>query len=132
MSIYSDVLKEIGETAPYPSRKDFTKFHGYARGNPIGMFGSVKEAKEAGAISTEQTFDEEGYGAAKAAYAADQKKVVDTWYARVRAEYSDLTDTVFSLVHRNAYEDGHSSGYGEVEIYIDKYADFAREVLKMK
>lgn len=46
MSVYSDVLKEVGETAPYPSRKAFTKFHGYARGNHIGMFDSVKEARK--------------------------------------------------------------------------------------
>ena len=129
MSIYDDIKAEMGDAPKYPSKSDFTRVFGYAAGKPIGDFSSKSEAVAAGAKSTETVVDEAGFKAARDAFGEHNAAISKAWYAAVRAEHPEVSDEVFAKVHAMAYERGHSSGYGEVEIYIDEYVDFANDII---
>lgn len=128
-TIYDAVKAELGEGPAYASRNDFTSYHGYAGGRVIGKFDTKTAAIDAGAATTEKTFDDEGFMAARAAYQAHQTKVQEAWIARLKAENPDISDEVFNLVYAEAYERGHSAGYGEVELYLDDGLDLARKII---
>jgi hypothetical protein len=130
MSIYDTVKAEIGDGPSYAARSDYTKYFGYAGGKSLGQFDSIADANKAGAKSTEKTFDEEGYRAADKAYRDHQGAIQTEWYNRVRAEYPEVNDAVFSAAYSLAYDRGHSSGYGEVELYISDYVEFAVKVIE--
>lgn len=52
------------------------------------------------------------------------------WRAWLADEYaSDLSSVAQSLIYTKAWEDGHSSGYNDVEHYYSEHADFARQVI---
>ena len=116
MSIYAKIETKYADTKPtYPNRNDFTKFHAYGAGKVIGTFNTEKEAKEAGASTTEKVFDEDGFRAANETYRAWSAKVSEEYGRELRKEYSTFNDKTFDILYRMAYEDGHSAGYDEVE-----------------
>jgi hypothetical protein len=48
----------------------------------------------------------------------------------LREEYSNLNDETYAICYSQAYEDGHSSGYDEVENYMSTYVDMAERIIK--
>jgi hypothetical protein len=129
MSIYEDIKTAAGAAPAYPHKNEFTSVFGYAYGQSIGSFPNKAAAEKAGAKTTEAAFDAPAFDAAKALYDAHYSAILTEWKARVRAEYPEINDKVFALIDGLAYEDGHSAGYHEVELYIDKYAEFAKAVI---
>ena len=130
MSTYDKVKAEFGAGPAYASRKDFTKIWGYRKGESLGLFDNTDDAAAKGATATEKYFDEEGYKTAVLAYSDHQKAIAAEWNKRVRAEYPEVNDAVFALAMGLADERGHSAGYGEVELYLTDYIDFAVKVIK--
>ena len=53
------------------------------------------------------------------------------WYADLRAEYSDLSDRVFSLVYSRAYDSCHSAGYDEVAARMISEHDYASQLISL-
>lgn len=130
MAIYDDVKAEFGAGPDFPTKADFTRYFGYAKGEHVGTFETEKGAHAAGASVTEKAFNEEGYKAALAAYRAHEAALVEEWKSRVRAYNPDMNDDVFALIYSRAYDEGHSSGYAEVELLLDEYVDFAADIIK--
>lgn len=128
-SHYDDAKEAIGPGPKMPCKGEFTVYFGYAKGTTIGSFSSKDEAMAAGATTTERSFDQEGYDAAVKAYRDHNTLIMDEWIARMRAEHSDLNDEVFNITYGMAYENGHSSGLHEVELYVDDFAEFAKKVI---
>lgn len=129
MSIYETVKDELGSGPPYASRPSFTKHYGYAKGESLGLFATIDDAKTAGATTTEKHFDTDAFDAARFAYATHQQAIMDEWMKRLRAEYPEVNAAVFDLAYSLAYDRGHSAGYGEVELYLSDYIDFAVQVI---
>ena len=130
MSIYDDVKAEFGAGPAYANKSDFTTVFGYKGGQVIGEFPNKADATAAGATVTESNFDDIAFRAAQTAYHDHQAKISAEWNARVRAQYPEVNDAVFALVSAKAWQDGHSSGHGEVEIYTSDYVDFAMQVIE--
>ena len=53
------------------------------------------------------------------------------WHADLRAEYSDLSDKVFSLVYSRAYDRGHSYGHDEVAAHMISEHDYASQLISL-
>jgi hypothetical protein len=129
MSTYEEVKAELGDGPPYVRRSDFNRVFGYSKGAYLGEFRTVEEAFAEGATATEAVCDEDAYKLAHESYATHLKKVYDEWRRRVRSQYVDVNDAVFEIIFAKAWEDGHSAGYGEVELYVDDYVDFATGII---
>lgn len=127
--IYDNIKAELGDGPPYPNRITFTTYYGYKTGVVIGQFATAQEALAAGATTTEKSLDEKAFRAANNAYRLHQQRLGEAFYARLRAEHPDLSDAVFALVYGKAYEDGHSAGFQEVELYVNTIADFACQIM---
>lgn len=130
MSIYDAVKQEMGDGPAWPSRPAFTTYYGYSQGEPLGAFSTERKAQLAGATVTEMAFDEEGYKEARRAARAHEQLIDDEWRRRVRAEYPSLNDGVFDIVLERAWDEGHASGYGEVETRLADVVDFAEQVIR--
>lgn len=50
-------------------------------------------------------------------------------YAEIGQPLAGLNEAQHNIVYAVAYEQGHSSGYSEVEAYYDEYAEMARKLL---
>jgi hypothetical protein len=128
-SIYDAVTTEAQPAPAYVRRADYKKWYGYRGGENLGLFDSVSDAKAAGAVSTEEKFDQAGFDAAQAVYSAWSTKVGEEYSRRLRAEYPELNDAVYAIVYGQAWEDGHSAGHSEVENYMIGYADMAQRII---
>jgi hypothetical protein len=68
---------------------------------------------------------------AKNQYHADEKALEACWEPWLAKEYADgLSAIVVDELFRRAWDDGHSSGYHEVETYYQQYAEFALFIVK--
>ncbi len=128
MTIYDEIKAKHGDGPAYPNRNDFTSYFGYAGGKPLGAFPTKDAAIKAGAAVTEKTFDEASYRAASDAYTAHQTAIGSDWQAALFAD-SPLNEATFKIVMAKAWEDGHSAGHGEVEIYLDELTVFAQKII---
>jgi hypothetical protein len=129
MAYYSEITAAAGDPPPYPRREDFTTHFAYAGGKPLGSFPTIAEANKAGAVVTEKIFAKDRFEAAQKLRADFNQKIVDEWFARVRADYPHVSDALFNAAYHEAYSDGHSYGYDEVEMYVSDYIDFALKVI---
>lgn len=51
-------------------------------------------------------------------------------YEEIGEPLAGLNETQHSVVYAVAWEHGHSSGYGEVEIYYGDFAEMARKLIE--
>jgi hypothetical protein len=130
VSIWDEVKKAFGEGPRYPARHQFTKWLGYAGGEFKGEFSTALDAEKAGVRTTERVVDDEGFLAARRLYDAHESALMEEWKRRVRAQHPGVNDAVFELVYSKAYEDAHSDGMSEVELYVDDYVGFATSIIK--
>ena len=61
-----------------------------------------------------------------------ESKAFDGWYAELKAEHSDLTESQFNLIYSKAYDDGHSAGYDEVALHFSNLYDFVQQFVSLK
>ena len=131
MGYFSELTAAAGKAPAYPRRENFTSHYGYAGGKPLGSFPSIAAANKAGAVATEKVFDKERFEAAQKIRTDFNQKIVDEWFAKVRADYPHVSDALFNAAYHEAYSDGHSYGYDEVEMYVSDYIDFALKVIEI-
>lgn len=129
MSIYDQVVADMGIGPKYTSRKDYTKYFGYAAGNVIGKFDSTDEAKKAGAATTEKVFDKDAYDAANDAYRAHNTNIMQEWTRRLKVEHSEVNEATFNILYAAAYDDSHSYGLHEVEQKLGDYVELANKII---
>lgn len=55
----------------------------------------------------------------------------DRMYREIGEPLAGLSEAQHAIVYEKAYEDGHSSGYGEVETYYGILAEMARKVIEV-
>jgi hypothetical protein len=56
----------------------------------------------------------------------------DMFHEELRKEFSELSDSLYSLCYAEAYDRGHSAGYEEVASYMNDIVDFAKRVRACK
>jgi hypothetical protein len=130
MSIWDEVKAEYGEGPEYPPKANFRSYIGYAGGKCVGTFPTRTDANASGAKVVEEVFDADGYEAARQAYQERRIAAEAAWYKRVRAEYPEVNNATYSIIYARAWGEGHGAGYGEVEIYILEYVQFAQDIIK--
>lgn len=57
-------------------------------------------------------------------------RAFDLWIEDLHNEYC-ISDEVFNVCYRKAYEDGHAYGYDEVRCKMDSYVDFAVDIMAL-
>lgn len=128
MSIYDEVVAEMGP-APVNARKsDFISYIGYADGVKLGVFDSKVLARYKGAKVVEEKYDEDGYSAAKTAYNAYYKTVNTEYNIRLRADWPEVNDAVFAIVLEKAKETAGHDHCG-LEDYLEEYVMFAVNII---
>jgi hypothetical protein len=99
------------------------------------MAKTVQELKAEAAKLIEQAKTqerEERITARKAAQekrAREEKAFRDRLYSEIGQGIAGLNEKQHALVYVKAWEDGHASGYEEVEQHYGELADLAREIL---
>jgi hypothetical protein len=76
------------------------------------------------------------YNAARASYSAEGVRLEecfknDLFLEYVKTDGDEISDDVrkkAEVIYAKAWEDGHSSGFSEVEIYFSNLVDFARDL----
>lgn len=139
----------------YPTKQEYKAYHVYKAGKCVISFGygfdyAMDELK---ALCLENQFtykdipitcanlEKKGYlietivhndfKEAQAIFNNKSAALVEQWNKDVYEHYGvDRHNPLVQIAMSKAYEDGHSSGYQEVEHYFDKYLDFIEEVLK--
>lgn len=75
--------------------------------------------------------DKADWRIAQTEYRVEEKALEQQWKAWLIEEYAfDFSEKVQEEIFRRAWDDGHSSGYHNVENYFQEYADFANMVLQ--
>lgn len=73
------------------------------------------------------------YKTDKAMYYAQLASAEASWRAWLFSEYAwDLSEKTREKIYSKAWEDGHSSGYYEVEHHFSELCDLVTEILKDK
>jgi hypothetical protein len=151
---YGDKGNKYRNTDPWPNKDDYKIYYVYKEGQCLLSFGYsqcndnklAEFCKENGfvhesygktyAILERKKFVvemviHEGYKAAEKEWTNKANDLVQQWYDDVYKYYNlDKDNPIVKLIMSKAYDDGHSSGYQEVEHYVDKYLDFAGDILE--
>jgi len=109
---------------PYPARP--VKPHAPAAGAPAAAHREYADALEQHEIAETQ------HKIALDVYNTKQSMLFGVWQTKLKNEYAPgYTDELFNKVYSKAYEDGHSSGYGEVRNYFLDLTDFVDDIIRL-
>ena len=104
---------------------------GYAKGEVLGSFDNSSDALKANATTTETYIkNQEEVDNWRDARTAKLHALSVKWMDDLRQEYSHISDGVYDIIYRKAYDDSHSVGYDEVASKLDDLSDFAIEIIK--
>lgn len=111
--VTSDELdKFLGKKYPFPTtdiKRVFTELEKY--------------------FTVEKHFNKEVYDNEYELIMIESNKLMDQWSADVYEHYGvNPKSHVVQLAMSKAWEDGHSSGFGEVEMYFNNYLNFVEEI----
>lgn len=70
--------------------------------------------------------------AAREAEAAAAKEHFERMFTEIGQPLAGLTKDQHGAVYELAYQQGHSSGYDEVETYYGEFAELARKILALR
>lgn len=109
----------------YPRKADFTTTHYYKGGKVIATVRAGEAIPEAAktAAASEKIVDEDAYRVAVSEYGKHNARLREQFNVDLLNDYG-LPDNEFTRQLINiAYEDGHSSGYGEIYNCFGDLAD---------
>lgn len=130
MRSFNDICKEVGFTQDVDWPKQEIAFYGYAKGLSIGKFGSVGEAKDAGAFTTERSIvNEDEIKKFQKEYSDKKEKAESIWYNELLTECSRI------LSYGATKTDTHKMAAAEIISYVanrcrynnDTVADYSIE-----
>lgn len=136
MTIYQKLLDEANlekYKVEYVHPEKVVTYIAYKDGKSE-TFDNLREAKAFSSLyETKETItnlaEVEFYEKANDLYYDKLDEVNTKWHEEIRKDYDYLNDEQYGFVYSQAYDDGHSYGYGEVEIYLDRYAIMVRNCL---
>ena len=144
-------------TGSYPQKNDFYTYYLYKEGQLVFKFGfNCPEVSSADLdtfldkkfpfvynniqqvftqlekyFTVEKNFNIEAYNHEYELIRVETAKLHDMWEHDLYEHYGvDPKSHVVQLVMSKAWEDGHSSGFYEVEMYFDRYLEFMEDVIE--
>lgn len=123
-------MEKYKNQMPYPSELDFKTFHIYKDGKVLGKNVSVLDKnrlvfENPGAL-VEQDFDNSGYLEAIKAYKEEDARLLQLFWDDLAEEHGVTHNPKRSMLEGIAWENGHSSGLGEVANVYEKLVDLIK------
>lgn len=125
MTIYSQIKAKF----KYPERvQPIYKYYAYKDGI-AAIFDNRNDAHNHSKHVEQFQYNKDEYALYTAKYNEVDSAVYTAWEAALRVQYPNITTEVFDKCMSMAYDRGHSSGYDEVESYLNDYINFAIDIL---
>lgn len=107
-------------------------WYAYKEGQVIGIFDTFEEARQHSKIVERVVKNKDAIDEFDKTQRYLYSKALEAWkndlYQENYTEY--LNKDILDICYSKAYEDGHSSGYDEVALYMEEYCDMAESVIK--
>lgn len=79
----------------------------------------------------ERTIDTDTFNKIEQEYDAEMKRRDELFHNYLKESNAVNNDAMHKAIYSKAYDDGHSSGYHEIECNYSELVDFANEVIKL-
>lgn len=125
--------KEHRNRDPFPSRRDFQKVFFYSQGKCFGPFkpGDCSDFEKDKKYFKEVITDEDALKEATKAWRKKDCALKEKYKTELFAICGHNNTRINEKLWSKAWEDGHSSGYNEVEMIFTDLVDLVDEILKL-